>query len=87
MGSDIFRKKTCDICGAVEYKPYIGSKQFDGGYTTVNEFEPSDYENMRIGDDSLILCPDCIRKARDAIQQLKQVTAENHKYCSGRQDS
>lgn len=73
MENDIFRRKICDMCGAVEYKPYIGTNKFDGGYTTVNEFEPSAYGSARIGDEAWVLCPECIGKALEAMRQLKNI--------------
>lgn len=56
---DIFMRFKCDLCGRTEYKKYLGTEQFDGGYTTINKFEPSDYIDLQIGKKRYKLCPRC----------------------------
>jgi hypothetical protein len=63
----------CSICGAVEYKPYIGTEAFDGGYTTINNFEKSEYVSFYIQDKSWITCPGCTIAVIDAIDHVQEV--------------
>ena len=72
MATDIFRKRVCSICGAVEYKPYIGTEAFDGGYTTANNFEKSEYEYFHIKDNEWVTCPNCTADAIKAIECLME---------------
>lgn len=30
---------TCDVCGAKEYKKYLGKTEMDGGFTVIDNFE------------------------------------------------
>lgn len=70
--NDIFKRFKCDLCGKTEYKKYIGTEQFDGGYTTINKFEPSDYIDLQIGKKYYKLCPKCVNDLQDYIDKYKQ---------------
>lgn len=59
METDIFRRRVCAICERIEWKPLIGTKKFDGGFATDNQFEPSEYIEVRVGNKSWTTCPDC----------------------------
>lgn len=76
MSSNIFKRYICDFCGKIEYKEYLGTKEFDGGYTAVNEFEPTSYNTLRIGDKGYKLCPECMNKIENFIEAYKQKVFE-----------
>jgi hypothetical protein len=70
--NDIYKRYKCDFCGSVEYKKYIGTEQFDGGYTTINKFDPSDYIRVNIGTKmSFLICPKCESKLQSFIDTYK----------------
>lgn len=70
MSKQIGKLLTCDRCGVTEFMPYIGTKEFDGGYTRINDFqEPAepwafteDLGDCASGHEYVDLCPTC-RKA------------------------
>lgn len=68
--NNIFRHETCAVCGKVAYCKYIGTKDFDGGYTRVNQFEPSHFEYVRIGNSSFMACPDCLSEIQNLVFNL-----------------
>jgi hypothetical protein len=72
MSDDIYRKRVCDICGDVVYEPYIGTDAFDGGYTTVNKFEPSGYTALFLGDKHWTVCPKCAKIIGSNIRLLTE---------------
>lgn len=75
--SNIFKREICSICGKIAYRQYLGTNQYDGGYTTVNEFEPSDYEYLRLGNSSFTVCPNCLSEIQDFVFQLAEVKRTN----------
>lgn len=70
--SEIFRKYQCDFCGKVEYKKYVGQREFDGGYTSISMFEPSDFEFYILGEKSYVTCPECKKEILNFLEKLKQ---------------
>lgn len=75
--NNIFKRETCGICGKIAYRQYIGTKDFDGGYTIINQFEPSDFEYLRLGNCSFVVCPDCLSEIQDFVFQLIEVKKSN----------
>lgn len=69
MSNQIGKLLTCDRCGKTEFLPYIGTREFDGGYTRTNEFqEPAeawsiaeDLGDCTSGHEYVELCPSCRR--------------------------
>lgn len=68
--SNIFKRETCSICGKIVYRQYLGTNQYDGGYTTVNKFEPSDFEYVKLGNSSFTACPDCLSEIQNLVFNL-----------------
>lgn len=69
MSKQIGQLLTCDRCGTTEFLHYVGTEDFDGGFTKVNDFskpsEPWGFEDLgdcAAGHDYVDLCPKC-RKA------------------------
>lgn len=67
MSTNIGKQLVCDRCGATTFLPYIGTEEFDGGYTRVNDFqtpeEPwalyEDFSDTASGQGHVDLCPTC----------------------------
>ena len=72
MRNDIYRKRVCSMCGSIEWKPYIGCKTLDGGYSENHMFEPSEYIEVRVGRDAWTVCPKCAKMIRNDIQKLPE---------------
>lgn len=70
MSKQIGKLLTCDRCGFAEFLPYIGTTEFDGGFTHADSFqEPAepwaiseDLGDCVAGHEYVELCPNC-RKA------------------------
>ena len=67
---DIFKRFKCDLCGRTEYKKYLGTEQFDGGFST-NKFEPSDYIDLQIGEKYYKICLICENNMQNYINIYK----------------
>lgn len=82
----IYRRRECELCGAFTYEKHIGtSKILDGGFTRIEDFEPSGFgsivinfwecKNLKNSRVEIKLCPACAGKLdkaiADAIRELK----------------
>lgn len=72
MDTDIFRKKVCEICGEVEWKPYIGMKALDGSFTKILDFEPSEYVLVSVDHEHWVVCPKCAKMIVNDIKKLPE---------------
>lgn len=57
----IYKVTKCDRCGETVFLRYLSTKELDGGFTKIDEFEklPDGWKNFyEIG----MLCPECSRK-------------------------
>lgn len=66
METDIFRRRICNACGKVEYKPYLGAEKTEGGDVLDHIFEPSEYGNVTTSIEGktemvMTVCPECYR--------------------------
>ena len=78
---ELYRKKNCDLCGKIAFEKHIGTKNIlDGGFTRIEDFEPSGFGSMVIvfhelrdlKDSRVVLnlCPDCAREFDLGISKL-----------------
>lgn len=76
---NIYRKKECELCGKYAFEKWLGtSAVLDGGFTRVEEFEPSGFGSIVVNywdittvKDSRFehrLCPDCAREIDTCIR-------------------
>ena len=74
----IFRKRECDLCGDYAFEKHLcTAKVLDGGFTRIEEWEPSGFgaivinfwecKNVQNGRVDLRLCPKCAEKLDNAI--------------------
>ena len=75
--SDIFRRKICTRCGKVDYEEYTGKREFDGGFTTVNQFMDCGYQSFSLYNDAgekhiYTLCPNCVKQVIMFIEPAKK---------------
>ena len=74
---ELYRKKKCEVCGAVAFEKLINEKVTDGGYSTDRQFEDSgfgcivvvchDLNNLERKRDEVHVCPRCAQKIMDAF--------------------
>ena len=61
IDGEIYQASVCERCGETHFSMYIGTQQYDGGYTRVNIFEPLP-DGWGWGDEIGRLCPTCFKK-------------------------
>lgn len=63
IDGEIYQASVCKRCGETHFSMYIGTQQYDGGYTRVNIFEPlPDGWGWGWGNEIGRLCPTCFEK-------------------------
>ena len=67
----IGKRYICDRCKAEAFVRYIGTKEMDGGWTQIQNFEkPENWTWERdIGD----LCPNCSKTYKEMIESFKNL--------------
>lgn len=61
---------TCDLCGATVFLKHLETKDYDGGFTRVREYEkkPSGWSNIHVGKVVYsTLCPECNERMQEAL--------------------
>lgn len=61
---------TCDLCGETVFLKYLETKDYDGGFTCVREYEkkPSGWQTwIVIGVIHSTLCPSCNERMQEAL--------------------
>lgn len=71
----IYKATACQRCGECLFSEYNGTKEFDGGYTRVNEFEPVP-DGWQRHDTTGYLCPSCEALYQSRLQAFMKYTEE-----------
>ena len=61
---------TCDLCGATVFLKYVETKDYDGGFTHVRNYEdiPEGWISIHFGGIVFnTLCPSCNERMNDAL--------------------
>lgn len=89
---NIYRKKTCDLCGATTFEKFVKVvEELDGGFTQIEKWEESGFGNMVVNYWNIAsvkekrfeysLCPNCANKIdsflHSKIDELKKEAAKN----------
>lgn len=70
MSSTEGKTLTCDLCGKSVFLKYVGTKDFDGGFTRVREYEdrPDGWTRYSVPKIALgDLCPECAEQIQNAL--------------------
>lgn len=71
----IYKATVCQRCGECLFSEYIDTKEFDGGYTRVNEFE-SVPDGWQRHDTTGYLCPSCEALYQSQLKSFMTYTEE-----------
>ena len=69
MSETIGKRIECDRCGKTYFLNYIGTKEFDGGFTKVNEFEKKP-ETWGYHTDTGLLCDECEKVYQNLLNEF-----------------
>lgn len=69
MSETIGKRIECDRCGKTLFLKYIGTKEFDGGFTKVSEFEPKP-EAWVYHTDIGLLCYECEQVYQNLLNEF-----------------
>lgn len=73
----IYKALVCNRCGEVYFVKHIGTRHFDGGFTTVEDFEAVQ-EEWGWHKETGTLCPNCESKYQrycmDFMQETQKMT-------------
>lgn len=67
----IGKKYICDRCKKETFVRYIGTKEMDGGWTQIQNFEKP--EDWTLEHDIGNLCPDCSKAYKEMIESFKNI--------------
>lgn len=74
MADDLYRRRVCGLCGKEVYEKLLNTDELDGGYTRINKFEDSGFEDTCIimclakrHEWDMTLCPDCQEKVKQIV--------------------
>ena len=67
----IGKKDICDRCKTETFVRYIGTKEMDGGWTRIQNFEK--LENWTWENDIGDLCPNCSKTYKEMIESFKNL--------------
>lgn len=69
MSETIGKRIECDRCGKTLFLKYIGTKEFDGGFTKVSEFEQKP-ETWVYHTDIGLLCHECEQVYQNLLHEF-----------------